>query len=673
MAVMRSIMYVPGNNPKMVEKAPSIPADIITLDLEDSVPPSEKEAARKLVAEKLKYAGSGGAQVYVRINNWETEMTNDDLEAVVWEGLDGVTLAKTGHPDDVKRLDWKLEELERRRGIPVGTVKISMLLETAKGIMNAYECCMASSRNVNAIFGAVDYCRDMRVKLTSEAVEQMWGRAKMAIAARAAGIVAIDAPFVAYQDIPAFERNVMEGKQMGYEGRMIIHPSQVEPSNRLYAPDPADVEWANGVVKVFEEEGLAKGKAAVSTTGEGNVSIELNGESTLRSGYEHAGLEKNNGGSLTIADEDKNGKLTAWGGQQGAGIGGGHTGDGSDIIISGGEVSASGGENGAGIGGGVYGKGEGITVSGNAQLKVRGGSVHGDYGTGAGIGGGGSYGTDGAEVEPDICALNPGGKIEYYAPRSSMSGTPNKTVTNPTGDFVWDSGTVTTPATCTGKGVRTYTCTSSSHTKTEDIPALNHSFAGQEYVSDNNATCEQDGTKTAKCVRYGTGGCMETDTVTDTDSKLGHLFEDYVSNNDATYAHDGTKTAKCVRYDQCGETHTMPDEGSRLIAPPLYRVTDKDGRDIAYTAEQKGGVLTVTVDEDLAILTGRLSGIRTLKAQGVEKIVFVTKGVTSAFLLSDLLDKGEGGEAYRLTHSGKAVTFTLGESMADVSAILIKP
>ena len=502
-----------------------------------------------------------------------------------------------------------------------------------------------------------------------------------------------------------------------------------------------------------------KGKAAVSTTGEGNVSIELNGGSTLRSGYEHAGLEKNNGGSLTIADEDKNGKLTAWGGQQGAGIGGGsgkdgsnifitgggvnaigglaaagiggglggngsnitisggkvgatnglngagigggqhgsgsnitisggevnaiggdwsagigggQRGSGSNITISGGEVSASGGKCGAGIGGGVYGKGEGITVSGNAQLKVRGGSVHGDYGTGAGIGGG-SYGTDGAEVEPDICALNPGGKIEYYAPRSSMSGTPYKTVTNPTGDFVWDSGTVTKPATCTEKGVRTYTCTSSSHTKTEDIPALNHSFAGQEYVSDNNATCEQDGTKTATCVRYGTGGCMETDTVTDTDSKLGHLFEDYVSNNDATYEHDGTKTAKCVRYDQCGETHTIPDEGSRLIAPPLYRVTAKDGMDIAYTAEQKGGVLTVTVDEDLAILTGRLSGIRTLKAQGVEKIVFVTKGAASAFLLSDLLGKGESGEAYRLTHDGKAVTFTLGEKMTDVSAILTKP
>ncbi len=548
-----------------------------------------------------------------------------------------------------------------------------------------------------------------------------------------------------------------------------------------------------------------KGKAAVSTTGEGNVSIELNGGSTLRSGYEHAGLEKNNGGSLTIADEDKNGKLTAWGEQQGAGIGGGsgkdgsnifitgggvnaigglaaagiggglggngsnitisggkvgatnglngagigggqhgsgsnitisggegtaiggesgagigggHTGDGSDITISGGEVSASGGKSGAGIGGGVYGKGEGITVSGNAQLKVRGGRVQGDYGTGAGIGGGGSYGTDGAEVEPDICALNPSGKIEYYAPGSGMTGTPNKTVTNPTGDFVWDSGRVTTPATCTGKGVRTYTCSSSSHTRTEDIPALNHSFAGQAYVSDNNATCEQDGTKTvkcvrygtggctatdtvtdtdsklghffedyvsnndatceqdgtktAKCVRYGTGGCMATDTVTDTDSKLGHLFEDYISNNDATYARDGTKTAKCVRYDQCGETHTIPDEGSRLKLP-LYRVTDRDGRDIAYTAEQTGGVLTVTVDEDFAILTGKLSGLRTLKSQGVEKIVFVTRGAASAFRLSDMLSKGESGEAYRLTHDAKAVTFTLGEKMTDMSAILTKP
>ena len=114
-------------------------------------------------------------------------------------------------------------------------------------------------------------------------------------------------------------------------------------------------------------------------------------------------------------------------------------------------------------------------------------------------------------------------------------------------------------------------------------------------------------------------------------------------------------------------------EAERGMDAPLYRVTAKDGRDIVYTAERKDGVLTVNVDEDFAILTGRLSGIRTLKAQGVEKIIFVTKGATSAFMLSDLLEKGESGEAYRLTHDGKTVTFTLGEKMTDVSAILTKP
>ena len=554
------------------------------------------------------------------------------------------------------------------------------------------------------------------------------------------------------------------------------------------------------------------GKAAVSTTGEGNVNIELNGSNALKSGHSHAGLEKNNDGNLTIQDKDKDGSLNAKGGQDGAGIGGGSSGAGSDITITGGKVTARGGNYGAGIGGGAYGNGSDITVtggevtansgnygagiggggwgngnnitisggkvtatggmfaagigggmhrdgnditisggevsaaggkcgagigggldargsgdvtvSGDAKLKVRGGKADSD-GQGAPIGNGGvrdqNGPVNGAEVEPDICALNPSGKIEYYAPGSVMTGTPSETITNPTGDHAWDSGRVTKPATCTEKGIKTYTCTRhSSHTKNEDIPALNHSFAGQEYVSDNNATCgqdgtktircvrygrggctekdtvvdtgsmlghsfdeeayvsdnnatcEQDGTKTAKCVRYGTGGCTETNTVTDTDSKLGHLFEDYISNNDATYARDGTKTAKCVRYDQCGETHTVPDEGSRLIAP-LYRVTDRDGRDIAYTAEQTGGVLTVTVDEDFAILTGKLSGLRTLKSQGVEKIVFVTKGAASAFLLSDLLSKGDSDEAYRLTHDTKAVTFTLGESTADVSAILTKP
>jgi citrate lyase subunit beta/citryl-CoA lyase len=139
---------------------------------------------------------------------------------------------------------------------------------------------------VSAIFGAVDYCKDMRVKLTSEGKEQEYARAHMAVAARAAGVVAIDCPFVAYQDMEAFEKSVLQGRQMGYEGRMLIHPSQVEPANRLYSPDPADVEWARGVVKAFEEEAIAQGKAAISYQGKMvDTPVYLNAKDIL-SAYE---------------------------------------------------------------------------------------------------------------------------------------------------------------------------------------------------------------------------------------------------------------------------------------------------------------------------------------------------------------------------------------------------
>ena len=313
-----------------------------------------------------------------------------------------------------------------------------------------------------------------------------------------------------------------------------------------------------------------EGKAAVSTNGEGNVSIELDGDNTLKSATNHAGLEKNNGGSLTIADENKNGKLTAKGGDYGAGIGGGWRGSGSDITISGGEVNATGGVNGAGIGGGCYGYGNNITVSGDAKLKVQGGVEDNIDGAGAGIGNGGSSDeraipVTGAEVEPDTSGLTTNGSIEYYAPGADME---------------------------------------------KDKP--------------------------------------EKTTV-------------------------GTLPPQEKPVEPIEPAVPEQPEAERGADAPLYRVTDKDGRDIAYTAEQKGGVLTVTVDEDFAVLTGRLSGMTALRAQGVEKIVFVTKGAASAFLLSDLLGKGESGEAYRLTHDGKAVMFTLGEKMTDVSAILTKP
>jgi len=269
MPVMRSVFYTPSNNEKMVGKAPDIMCDILTLDLEDSVPPAEKPRGRELIQEYLKASRAKqlAPSLYVRVNNWETQMTNDDLEAIVYPGLDGVCLAKCGSADNVKRLDWKLEELEKRRGMEVGSVGIQLLIETAKGVMNAYPAASASPRVNSLIFGAVDYTKDMRVTLTSEGQEQLYARYHTAVAARAAGCVAIDCPFVNISDVEAFKVSTREGRQMGYEGRMLIHPSQIGPSHEIYTPSAADVEWAEGVKKVFEEEGIAKGSAAVSYKG----------------------------------------------------------------------------------------------------------------------------------------------------------------------------------------------------------------------------------------------------------------------------------------------------------------------------------------------------------------------------------------------------------------------
>ncbi len=268
MPVMRSVFYVPANREELIAKIPGIPADVITFDIEDSVPPAEKQKARELTRKNLKFAAATGVAVYARVNNWETGMTNDDCEAVVDEGLTAICLAKCGEPDHVKRLDWKLEEMEAKRGLKKGSIQIQLLIETAKGMMNVYESALASKRVNSLIFGAVDYTTDMRIPLNQPMGEELkWPRARVACAARAAGVIAIDCPYVGYKDTEGFEKDTQYGRGLGFEGRMLIHPSQIEPSHRIYTPSPESVEWARAVVDVFEKEGIAKGSAAVSYKG----------------------------------------------------------------------------------------------------------------------------------------------------------------------------------------------------------------------------------------------------------------------------------------------------------------------------------------------------------------------------------------------------------------------
>ena len=424
-----------------------------------------------------------------------------------------------------------------------------------------------------------------------------------------------------------------------------------------------------------------KGKAAVSTTGEGNVSIELNGDNTLKSGKGHAGLEKKNGGKLTIADEDKNGKLTAEGGKYGAGIGGGDQGAGSGITITGGEIKATGGQYGAGIGGGK-GDGSDITISGG-EVNATGGT------SGAGIGGG--YNGNGSDITITDGEVNAtGGKYgagigggEYGIGKDIIitGGEVNATGgrfsagigggSRGTGsDITISGGEVNASGGVNGAGIG-----GGLRSKGKDITVSGDTKlkvqGGDEDHYDGAGAGIGDGGSNA----YGTkilGAEVEPDTsgLTTNGSIAYYAPGADMENDKPTSITFGTSSQPEKPIEPA-----VPEqpEAERGMDAPLYRVTDKDGRDIVYTAERKDGVLTVNVDEDFAILTGRLSGIRTLKAQGVEKIIFVTKGATSAFMLSDLLEKGESGDTYKLTHDGKAVTFTLGEKMTDVSAILTKP
>ena len=500
------------------------------------------------------------------------------------------------------------------------------------------------------------------------------------------------------------------------------------------------------------------GGAAITTSGEGNVNIELDGTNRVQSGNTHAGVEKKDNGTLTITDENKDGsltangggvggagigggyggsgsnitieggkvtatggfagagigggaggsgsnitieggkveatggfdgagigggaggsgsnitisdgKVTATGGGAGAGIGGGYIGSGKGITIEGGEVTAQGDTGGAGIGGGANGTGSDVTISGDAQVKVQGGRANENWHKGAAIGNGGTYTTDGNEVSPNTSDLTVEGSIQIYEPGKNINtDTPYRTIEGQKGDHSWNAGEVTTPATCTAPGVRTYTCTKDpAHTKTEPIPALNHLFGA--YSFNNNATCTQDGTETAKCER-----CNEPDTRTKAGTKLGHLFETYVYNNDATTKADGTETAHCA-HPGCTVTDTRTVKGTKLTEhtaetvpeskAAAYWVCDPEGQSIPYQAQQKDGVLTVTVQADTASLRGTTGSLGQLEAQGIAEIRFVTKGAQSAFTLADLLASGTG--SFTLTHEAETVRFTLAEK--DISGIL---
>jgi citrate lyase subunit beta/citryl-CoA lyase len=264
--LMRSVFFIPGSTERLLAKAPAIRADVVAFDLEDAVPPAEKPRARELVRGHLRAVGRG-TRAFCRVNGWETGLTDADLEGVVGPGLAGICLPKCEGPEDVRALDASLERLERSRGLALGAVEIQAFVESARGLVRAYDAATSCRRVRSLAFGSLDYARDMGLGPEGRSAGLAHARAGLAVAARAAGCLPIDHVYPDFHDPEGFECSTREGRGLGYAGRLLFHPSQIEPCHRAFAPSDDEVAWAGRVVAAFEAEALPRGLAAISFEG----------------------------------------------------------------------------------------------------------------------------------------------------------------------------------------------------------------------------------------------------------------------------------------------------------------------------------------------------------------------------------------------------------------------
>lgn len=260
------MLYLPGNNPNMLTRGHLFGPDGLILDLEDAVSAAEKDSARILVREVLKRGEFGGCEVTVRINGLDTAFWRDDLAAVVPAGIDGVRAPKVESAQTVRDLDEELSEAERRAGVPLGRTKIFCLLETALGLWNAYDIAKASPRVAAIIPGGEDLTADLRTSRSAEGTELEWARRMMIVAARAAGVDALDTVYPRITDDEGLRREAGFVKQLGYDGKSVVHPNQIPIVHEVYRPTEKEIEDARKIVAAAQDA-AARGLGAVSVDG----------------------------------------------------------------------------------------------------------------------------------------------------------------------------------------------------------------------------------------------------------------------------------------------------------------------------------------------------------------------------------------------------------------------
>jgi citrate lyase subunit beta/citryl-CoA lyase len=269
MPLARSFLYVPANREKFLEKAIGLPSDAFILDLEDSVPRAEKANARagvRAYAPKI-----SNDRVWVRVNGLDTGLAEADLHAVIGvAGIAGLFLPKVETRSDVMRWDGMIGTLESERGIARGAIKLVLSIESALGVLNAYDMSIAAQRTVSLTFGGAqdgDLNTDLGCAWSIDGPEMLHARSHTLLAARAARFdTPLDGVFADVRDAEGFERDTALSRRLGYRGRKLIHPTQIEPCNRLYRPSAAELDYYARVLEAFDQA-LKQGSASTTVDG----------------------------------------------------------------------------------------------------------------------------------------------------------------------------------------------------------------------------------------------------------------------------------------------------------------------------------------------------------------------------------------------------------------------
>ena len=262
----RSMLFLPGNNPNMLINGNCLGADAVIFDLEDAVSPAEKDAARILVRNTMRYMDFGGCEKIVRINSIDTPFWKSDIDEILPWKPDLILLPKTGIAGDVQTVDAYMTEVEERLGMEKNTVGLMPLIETALGVENAFSIATAAER-VQALFlGAEDLTADLQCKRTKEGREIEYARTRLVVAARAAGVDVYDTPFTDVNDDEGIVRDAQLAKAFGFTGKASISPRHVEVINRIFSPTLTEINYA---YEVMEAISLAKqqGKGAIALHG----------------------------------------------------------------------------------------------------------------------------------------------------------------------------------------------------------------------------------------------------------------------------------------------------------------------------------------------------------------------------------------------------------------------